>query len=349
MMAVTSPAAAQLRRTAVTLAAAYAQGRISPDVLRQQMADMLRVVITAAMLAGTGSRRNADIDAALRRAIQRELNELDNLITLLAERPAMEQAEVQQRLEAFADALDEVQAEGERLAERRTIPLVPIAVGAGLAALIAAFTRRRPPTPDTAPARQMLPRLDVGQTAQVYNQLQQRIDSLSEMLNNGELLLDDWHERMRREIDILHRTLYRAGVGRDLTPADRARIQARVDEQWRYLQGFYDDVAAGRQSPQQIARRARLYLDAGKTSLQQAAVARFGMPELPVYPGQRSDCLTACKCGWEVRTVDGGWDAYWRLRPAEHCDQCVRRAAVWNPLRIRGGVIQPYDSAGLYT
>lgn len=65
----------------------------------------------------------------------------------------------------------------------------------------------------------------------------------------------------------------------------------------------------------------------------------FGLP-LPAYPGDgTSQCMTSCKCSWNIVPLDknqGDYDAYWVMSPAEHCQTCLQRAHDWNPLQIRG-------------
>ena len=55
-----------------------------------------------------------------------------------------------------------------------------------------------------------------------------------------------------------------------------------------------------------------------------------------------------CRCSWEIKWIDkkkGDADAYWRLSAVEHCQTCLARAEMWNPIRIRGGDLQGDVSA----
>lgn len=61
-------------------------------------------------------------------------------------------------------------------------------------------------------------------------------------------------------------------------------------------------------------------------------------------PAQGTQCLENCCCKWEITTLDEkaeDYDCYWRLEPGkEHCQTCEERAEQWNPVKIRGGVLQ---------
>ncbi len=49
-----------------------------------------------------------------------------------------------------------------------------------------------------------------------------------------------------------------------------------------------------------------------------------------------------CKCSLRVEVVDAvanDFDVYWVMHPAEHCQTCIERAAQWNPLQIRDGML----------
>jgi hypothetical protein len=52
-----------------------------------------------------------------------------------------------------------------------------------------------------------------------------------------------------------------------------------------------------------------------------------------------------CKCAWEIETLDkekGNFNGTWVLDgQAQHCQTCLTRAEQWNPVRIRGGDLQP--------
>ncbi len=329
-----------MRRKAAEFARAYTSGTLPLEQLRAQMADELRITLTAALLSGTGSQTSAVIRATLQRLIARELAELDRLIRLLTQRPDMDVADVQRRLEAFSASLEDAQTEGERLTENPTSPLIPAVIGAALLALIGRMA---------GSGRTTLPRLDSGAIERVYSTLQQRMDELSDLYANKELLPDEWFIRMERELRVLHTTLYQQGRGGTLTPDDLARIEARVKAQVEFLNGFRDDLAAGKLTPEQIRARARMYLANGQASLQEGATARLGFI-LPSYPKDGSTiCKTSDLCFWRIVQVGPNhFRASWRTRPAENCQTCLNRERLWSAIDIIDGVVGEYSRAGTF-
>ena len=95
-----------------------------------------------------------------------------------------------------------------------------------------------------------------------------------------------------------------------------------------------------------ISNRARLYAGAGNELFERVLQTAQLEVELPFFPADRTLCRTSCKCRWDIVAVAGGFDCFWKLAAAEHCDTCLPRAVVANPLRIREGAIV---DAGRYT
>lgn len=143
------------------------------------------------------------------------------------------------------------------------------------------------------------------------------------------------------------------------TPQTHALAQRAVDQQLAYFERWKSDLlkqAADGQLPsaEYIANRAKLYGKAATATASEAGTQARGMPTLPFYPGQQTQCLVNCKCAWDIKVLDvvnANFDCYWRLAPAEHCPTCAARARVANPLRVRHGAIvdvEQYQEAGLY-
>lgn len=339
--------------TARRLAAAYAAGQASIEQVRADMRRAIATSHTAAMLIGTGANRSAEIDTALRAAIESAYAELDRALDAIE---GADERETALRLEAFADRLETTQQEGERLTENPPSPLVPIAIGAGLSALLGLAARRRAgqPVPSPTPAqpganigRITLPRVNTGTAQSLYTRFIASVDELAGALARGDISLDAWRDGMRRQVLVSHGSMYRTGAGRALTPEDQARLNARIQRQLEYLDGFYDDLSGREElSEAYIRNRARMYMDATNASLQEGRLASIGLPALPAIPGDGTTvCRTKCKCNWRIVQIegDGNYDAYWRLNPAEHCPTCLARAESWSPVRIRGGVLQAYE------
>jgi hypothetical protein len=104
-----------------------------------------------------------------------------------------------------------------------------------------------------------------------------------------------------------------------LSKAERADLNARIDAQLKYLDGFAADLKAGRLTMAQAQARANLYSGATR-----GAFYATRYPGLSAVPGDGSTpCLGNCKCTLEERS--GG--IWWVLHPAEHCGPCVDMAS----------------------
>jgi hypothetical protein len=186
----------------------------------------------------------------------------------------------------------------------------------------------------------------------------EQTSKLIDQLASGELSVDAWLTAMEKEVNGLHTTAYVLGVGgvQNMTQEDLDHVQVITDRQMVYLRRWADqiraDLAAGNEINYEAMKpRARLYRNAANATLQNATTAHMGIPDLPAYSGDgTSECLTNDACSWRIEKLpgDGNFDAYWTLSEAEHCETCLKRAQVWNPLQIRAGVIQPYDATGLF-
>ena len=112
-----------------------------------------------------------------------------------------------------------------------------------------------------------------------------------------------------------------------LSRAERRELEARIEKQLAYLDGFAADLKAGKLTMAQAAARADLYAGATRGGFY---AARF--PGLNQVPGDGgTPCLGNCKCSLEQR--DDG--VYWVLHPAEHCDGCMAMAA-GSPYKLEG-------------
>lgn len=122
-----------------------------------------------------------------------------------------------------------------------------------------------------------------------------------------------------------------------LSRAERAEIRGVVDAQLRYFKGFQADIAG--MSEAQIKARALLYVGATQETYSKT---RWADLPLPFHPTEGSECITRCRCSWEVQKLegDGNYDAYWKMGAVEvHCTTCPTRAS-GSPYRIRAGVLQ---------
>jgi hypothetical protein len=104
--------------------------------------------------------------------------------------------------------------------------------------------------------------------------------------------------------------------------------------------GESEERPANYRTPAQILAQARMYAGALRASAF-TAVTR-GLP-LPAMPCEGTLCHTNCKCSWNVVDIDadaGDHDAYWIRGAKDSCQTCVVRAMMWNPVQIRGGILQ---------
>lgn len=104
-----------------------------------------------------------------------------------------------------------------------------------------------------------------------------------------------------------------------LSKAERKELDARIDAQLKYLDGFAADLKQGKLTMAQAQARANLYPGATRGTFY---ATRY--PGLSAVPGDGSTpCLGNCKCYLEAQ----GSKVYWRLTAAEHCAGCVSMAA----------------------
>jgi hypothetical protein len=161
-------------------------------------------------------------------------------------------------------------------------------------------------------------------------------DALAVRLTTGEITVQQWVTQMRDLLRSTYSAEYMLGRGGldAMTQADYGRLGAMLKEQYGYLDRFASDIAAGKLSPAQIQMRARMYIDGATQAHERAAGAARGLV-LPAYPGDgTTQCRANCKCSWDIQKTANAWICRWRLNKAEHCPDCMTRAAQWNPLII---------------
>lgn len=147
-----------------------------------------------------------------------------------------------------------------------------------------------------------------------------------------------WIESMREQLKQVYIDQYCLGRGgrNAMTPSDWGRVGNMLKEQYRYLNNFAGDIAAGKLSEAQIAARAKLYMQSSSQAFEKGKTYGMGLPPLPAWPGDgQSECLVACRCAWDVQEWPNEYRAFWRLGPAEeHCPTCLERSQNWSPYRI---------------
>ena len=143
----------------------------------------------------------------------------------------------------------------------------------------------------------------------------------------------------RQALTDYHGAAYMAGQrNRTLTAGGVRTVQATVNEQMRFAEGFAEALDGGLTDAQATAR-ATLYAGALKATFSRGA--NYLWP-LPFHPADgATECKMHCKCRWvlniyNLEELDA--DAYWTLGGGEHCPGCIRRSGT--TYRIRGGRLQ---------
>jgi len=172
------------------------------------------------------------------------------------------------------------------------------------------------------------------------NQSLPGVNGLAGSVASGSLSTPQWVTGMREEIKRSYISQYLLGKGgvQNMTQADWGRLGGLLQNQYRYLDGFAQDINAGTMSEAQIKQRAELYINSSRQAYERGRVASLEMPALPAYPGDGStQCVTNCQCHWEITETSDEWRAYWTLGSAEHCPDCVDRSKTWAPYTMSKG------------
>lgn len=165
--------------------------------------------------------------------------------------------------------------------------------------------------------------------------LKSRVRDLADGLDEGTLQVGDWERQMRQIVKDAHVDQYQLGRGgrNVMTQRDWGRLGRALRTQYEYLNGFARDIADGKLSTAQIKSRAAMYLDSTRQSFDRGRERAYGALRLPAYPADgKTACRANCRCVWTIRETKKEWRATWKVNAsAEHCADCLRRAARWNP------------------
>jgi hypothetical protein len=164
---------------------------------------------------------------------------------------------------------------------------------------------------------------------------------LAEALARGTHDVGSWERAMREAIKAIFGAQYVFGRGglNAMQPNDWAGLGDLVEQQFSFLSGFADDVAAGKFSQPQIRIRAELYVGSSVQAHEAGKAAALDV-ELPAQPGDgSSECLANDRCAWDLRhRKDGTVAATWVADQDERtCKTCRKRAKDWNPLVLVPG------------
>lgn len=164
-------------------------------------------------------------------------------------------------------------------------------------------------------------------------------EELAELLTDE--AIEEWGNKFAEAIALYHQSAAVVGNnGEPLTEEQSLKIGDTVATQIQYLTDFALRIRTDKDFDRSQLVRADMYANATRQSLFQA-VTKF-LP-LPAMPAEGTLCYTNCKCGWRIETIDEAnedYDCYWERSANDSCPTCVARARRWNPLRIRGGIIE---------
>lgn len=200
----------------------------------------------------------------------------------------------------------------------------------------------QPPEEDDEEAREKLTRYEV--------EFLTRTLALSEDLIRDQYSLSEWLALMEIELRYLHvvaAALGKGGFGA-LTPDDLYAVQRIVARETNYLTRWGHTLT--RPTPRDTRRlklRLALYAGAARATYSTFFARALGLPELPFQPAVQTECLNNCRCYWRIRRVGtADWDCTWVRNVNDSCPTCKARERACNPLRIRNGMIQPFDATG---
>ena len=163
-------------------------------------------------------------------------------------------------------------------------------------------------------------------------------DSLEQSYPDG---VDAWQQEISRELARYHAAAMLAGAGvDDLSPTMRTQVMRDLTVQLSYLEQFGVVIQDADQFMPGWQARAAMYARSIQVPYWQGVTKLL---PLPAMPGESGQCLTNCKCMWDVQELEGdnNYDCYWLLGATEeHCQTCNQRAISWAPLRIRDGELQ---------
>lgn len=172
---------------------------------------------------------------------------------------------------------------------------------------------------------------------------ERRIEALTRGLVDGTTPLAEWQEAMKAELRRANYEQFVVGKGGDRRLINRReylQLGPELKRQYRYLDRFASQVQARADAGKPIAfavERAKLYARSTQASMWRSAVP-VKLPQVP--RDGKTRCRTNCKCRltYDYERGDEGQVTAvlvtWKLRPAEHCEDCLALSREWNPKRF---------------
>jgi hypothetical protein len=167
-----------------------------------------------------------------------------------------------------------------------------------------------------------------------------RVLAFTDQMLSDSIGVGSWVNSIRQALKDSYIQSYLFGLGgqQQLTQRDYGSIGGMLADQYKYLNSFAAEIAAGNLTPGQIRARIAMYARSAREAYERANARAWGIPDgaLPAIPGDGSSCegLTRCACSWVKEETPGGVNCYWTLGVAEHCSLCLLNSTAWNPLFI---------------
>lgn len=176
--------------------------------------------------------------------------------------------------------------------------------------------------------------------AAILDALLLAIGALFVMLLNDRLTVTEWQSEMQGLLARYHEAAYMLGVNSEtLTQFDLQTVDTFYLSQIAYLAAFALEMIAAGVILETLKARAEMY---GGAICAPYWKGRTKGIDLPGYPGEDTECMSNCRCRWDVKTLDsntGNYDAYWKLAgdtpDGRNCQTCLGRSRDWSPYIIR--------------
>lgn len=172
---------------------------------------------------------------------------------------------------------------------------------------------------------------------------EKQTEELADRLLAGEITLAQWQKEMKKIIREANKLQFVTGKGGDadnIRPGDYGRIGTNVREQYKFLAEFADKIYEADKNGKSLGfvkNRAKLYAKSSQATFWQSAVP-VKLPQVPRDGKTRCKSNCTCRLDIEIEQDDEGRDVavkvYWKLRPADHCDDCKKLNREWSPLRL---------------
>lgn len=184
-----------------------------------------------------------------------------------------------------------------------------------------------------APASDLPPSLD-----RLLQLLSTEVADLTLELEQQDRTVDSWQKDMEAALTRYHLAAYMTGQASPVFDRQGiATVQGLVTAQLEFLDNFALVIKSGSEWQRSWNARAAMYAESIKVPYWRGATKVLPLPAMPC---EGTQCLTRCRCLWDITTIDedqGDYDARWIRGSGDSCMTCVQRAADWSPLRIRGG------------